>query len=238
MMNKKQQKNPRPLSIAIDGPVSAGKSTLSDALARKLGILHLDTGAMCRAVGLYALDHGIDPADEPALNEIIEKRLARVDVAYEEGLQRTLLNGTDVTHRLREEQVGSAASAVSRYCAVRRYLVEIQQQLAKEQSLLIDGRDIGTVVLPDADIKVFLTASPEDRALRRYTQLISSGQQADYPTVLSELIKRDAQDTGRAVDPLRPAQDAVILDTSGCSFEESLEKLLELVRAHDAAAQA
>ena len=224
----------RPLSIAIDGPVSAGKSTLSDALARKLGILHLDTGAMYRAVGLYALDHHIDPGDEAALEEVIRKQEAAVSVAYAEGLQKTLLNGVDVTPRLREEQVGAAASAVSRYAAVRRYLVGIQQQLAREQSLLIDGRDIGTVVLPRADIKVFLTATPEARALRRYTQLISAGQKADYRAVLSELIKRDAQDSGRAVDPLRPAEDAVILDTSALSFEESLAKLLELVKAHDA----
>lgn len=229
-MNKKQ-----PLSIAIDGPVSAGKSTLSAALARKLGILHLDTGAMYRAVGLYALDHGIDPGDEAALKALIKDGSIAVAVEYANGLQKTLLGGQDVTHRLREERVGAAASAVSRFAAVRRYLVAIQQQLAREQSLLIDGRDIGTVVLPHASVKVFLTATPEARALRRYTQLITAGQQTDYPTVLKELIKRDAQDTGRAVDPLKPADDAVMLDTSSLSFEESLAKLVELVEAHDAA---
>ena len=224
----------RPFSIAIDGPVSAGKSTLSDALARRLGILHLDTGAMYRAVGLYALDNGVDPGDEAALNEVIKQGKAAVSVRYADGYQKTMLNGVNITSRLREEPVGAAASAVSRYPAVRRYLVGLQQQLAREQSLLIDGRDIGTVVLPQADIKVFLTATPEARALRRYTQLIASGQKADYPTVLAELIKRDVQDTTREHDPLRAADDAVTLDTSSLSFEESLDRLIKLVEAHDA----
>jgi len=224
----------KPLSIAIDGPVSAGKSTLSEALARKLGILHLDTGAMYRAVGLYALENGIDPGNEQALEALIKDGLAAVTVEYAEGMQKTLLNGANVTHRLREEAVGQAASTVSRYPAVRRCLVDIQQQLARQQSLLIDGRDIGTVVLPEADIKVFLTATPEARALRRYTQIIAGGGKADYPTVLAELIKRDAQDTGRVHDPLRPAENAVVLDTSTLTFEESLARLLALVEDYRA----
>ncbi|MDD4081427.1 MAG: (d)CMP kinase [Eubacteriales bacterium] len=221
----------RPLSIAIDGPVSAGKSTLSDALARKLGILHLDTGAMYRAMGLYALENGIDPKDETALEDVIKNNAAVVSVEYADNMQKTLLNGQDITHRLREETVGAAASAVSRYPAVRRYLVGIQQRLSREQSLLIDGRDIGTVVLPDASIKIFLTATPEARALRRYTQIIADGEKVNYPKVLEDLIKRDAQDTGREHDPLRPAEDAVVLDTSALSFEETLAKLLALVEA-------
>ncbi len=224
----------KPLSIAVDGPVSAGKSTLCDALARKLGILHLDTGAMYRAVALYVLDQNINPQDEAALEAVIKDNRAAVSVAYQEGQQTTLLNGRDITHRLREEQVGAVASTISRYPAVRRYLVSLQQQLAKEQSLLIDGRDIGTVVLPEADIKIFLTASPEARALRRYTQLISSGQKADYPTVLQDLIQRDAQDTGREHDPLRAADDALVMDTSEMSFEESLAQLIQLVEDYDA----
>ena len=222
------------ISIAVDGPVSAGKSTLCDALAQQLGILHLDTGAMYRAVGLYALDNGISTDDGPALDALMERDGAKVTVSFENGIQKTWLNGADVTPRLREEAVGAAASAVSRFPSVRREMVRAQQEIAGKQSLIIDGRDIGTVVLPRADIKVFLTATPEARALRRYTQLISAGQKADYRAVLSELIKRDAQDSGRAVDPLRPAEDAVILDTSALSFEESLAKLLELVKAHDA----
>lgn len=217
------------ISIAVDGPVSAGKSTLCDALARKLGIMHLDTGAMYRAIGLYALQNGISPDDEPALERMIQNEDARISVDYQDGLQVTKLNEQDVSQQLRGEAVGAAASAVSRFSAVRKYLVRLQQSLAKEQSLLIDGRDIGTVVLPDAKVKIFLTASPEDRALRRYTQLIASGFNVDYATVLKDLQERDEQDLHRKTDPLRPAPDAVILDTSILSFEESVQKMLEIV---------
>ena len=217
------------ISIAVDGPVSAGKSTLCDALARKVGIMHLDTGAMYRAIGLYALQNGISPDDEPALERMIQNEDARISVDYQDGLQVTKLNEQDVSQQLRGEAVGAAASAVSRFSAVRKYLVRLQQSLAKEQSLLIDGRDIGTVVLPDAKVKIFLTASPEDRALRRYTQLIASGFNVDYATVLKVLQERDEQDLHRKTDPLRPAPDAVILDTSILSFEESVQKMLEIV---------
>ena len=219
------------ISIAVDGPVSAGKSTLCDALSRKLNILHLDTGAMYRAIGLYALQNGISPDDEDRLNEVIKRQEAKVSVDYVDGLQVTLLNGRDVTGELRGEAVGAAASAVSRFKAVRRYLVALQQQLARERSLLIDGRDIGTVVLPDAKVKIFLTASPEDRALRRYTQLIASGFKVDYATVLEDLKSRDRQDSQRETDPLKIADDAIVLDTSKLSFEESLQKMLEIVLA-------
>ena len=217
------------ISIAVDGPVSAGKSTLCDALARKLGIMHLDTGAMYRAIGLYALQNGISPDDEPALERMIQNEDARISVDYQGGLQMTKLNGQDVSQHLRGEAVGAAASAVSRFPAVRKYLVRLQQSLAREQSLLIDGRDIGTVVLPDAKVKIFLTASPEDRALRRYTQLIASGFNVDYATVLKDLQERDEQDLHRKTDPLRPAPGAVILDTSILSFEESIQRMLEIV---------
>ena len=217
------------ISIAVDGPVSAGKSTLCDALARKLGIMHLDTGAMYRAIGLYALQNGISPDDEPALERMIQNEDAQISVNYQDGLQVTKLNGQDVSQQLRGEAVGAAASAVSRFPAVRKYLVRLQQSLAKEQSLLIDGRDIGTVVLPDAKVKIFLTASPEDRALRRYTQLIASGFNVDYATVLKDLQERDEQDLHRKTDPLRPAPGAVILDTSILSFEESVQRMLDIV---------
>jgi len=219
----------KPLLIALDGPVSAGKSSLADAVARRLNILHLDTGAMYRAIGLYALDQGISPDDEDALARMIAQEDARVSVDFQNGQQVTLLNGVDVTGRLREEEVGKAASAVSKYAVVRKYLVRLQQQIAKERSLLIDGRDIGTVVLPDAKVKIFLTASAEDRAMRRYKQLLDAGKGADYQKVLTDLKARDDQDQNRAVDPLRPADDAVILDTTGLSFEESLQKMLDIV---------
>lgn len=221
--------NKQLISIAVDGPVSAGKSSLSDALARKLNILHLDTGAMYRAVGLYAIKNGISPNDGAALERMIEDKQAEVGIDFVEGLQITLLNGEDVNAQLRGEEVGAAASAVSRFPAVRKYLVKLQQQLARERSLLIDGRDIGTVVLKDAKVKIFLTASPEDRALRRYTQLISSGINIDYATVLKDLLARDQQDQERKTDPLRPAEDAIVLDTTSLSFEESLQKMCDIV---------
>ncbi len=222
------------ISIAVDGPVGAGKSSLCDAVASTLAILHLDTGAMYRAIGLYALDHGISPDDEAALARMIAQEDANVSVDFQNGQQVTLLNGTDVTARLREEAVGQAASSVSKYAVVRKYLVRLQQQIAKERSLLIDGRDIGTVVLPDAKVKIFLTASAEDRAMRRYKQLLDAGKGADYHQVLMDLKARDDQDQNRAVDPLRPADDAVILDTTGLSFGESLQKMLDIVnKAYD-----
>lgn len=221
----------QPILIAVDGPVSAGKSTLCDALAKELDILHLDTGAMYRAIGLYAIENGISPEDGDALDRVISERKAAVSVEYRDGRQTTLLNGKDVTGMLRGEIVGAAASSVSRFPSVRRYLVSVQQRMAREKSLLIDGRDIGTVVLPDAKVKIFLTASPEARALRRYTQLISSGVRVDYQKVLADLLARDEQDQSRACDPLRPAEDAVILDTSALSFQESLNEMLAIVKA-------
>jgi len=223
-------KNNQFISIAVDGPVGAGKSTLCDALARRLGIVHLDTGAMYRAFGLYVLRHqDISPDDEEALGRLIREGQINIGVSFEGDSQITLLNGKDVTKQLRGEAIGAAASAVSRFPAVRRYLVSLQQNLAKERSLLIDGRDIGTVVLPDAKVKIFLTASVEDRALRRFHQLIDAGIDADYSTVLKDLIARDEQDQNRQTDPLRPAQDAIILDTTNLKFEESLQKMLAIV---------
>jgi len=219
------------ISIAVDGPVGAGKSTLCDALAARLGILHLDTGAMYRAVGLYALDNGISSDDGPALDALMGSGAAKIGVSFEGGKQKTWLNGLDVTSRLREEAVGAAASAVSRFPSVRRELVRAQREIAKSQSLIIDGRDIGTVVLPDAKVKIFLTATPEARARRRHAQLLAAGKDADYGTILEDLVKRDRQDQSRECDPLRPAGDAVILDTSGLDFDESLQKMLEIVES-------
>jgi len=219
----------QPVSIAVDGPVGAGKSTLCDALAKRLNILHLDTGAMYRAIGLHALMAGISQDDEAALAAMLERDEARIRVDFQNGAQVTYLNGVDVTNRLREEAVGKAASAVSRFAAVRRYLVRLQQQVARERSLIIDGRDIGTVVLPDAKIKIYLTASAEERAMRRYRQLVNAGKEADYEQVLADLKARDHQDQNRAVDPLRPAEDAVILDSTGMSFEENLERMVDIV---------
>ena len=220
----------RIISVAVDGPVGAGKSTLCDALARELDILHLDTGAMYRAVALLVLRRGVDPQDREAVEALVQGGEADVSVRYEDGSQRTLLGGEDVTDGLRTEAVGAAASAVSRYPLVRKYLVARQQELARAQSMVIDGRDIGTVVLPGAKAKIFLTASPQKRALRRYTQLLSLGMNVDFQTVLAELLARDEQDQNREHDPLRAAPGAVVLDTTDMSFEESVAAMLAVVR--------
>lgn len=220
-----------PLLIALDGPVSAGKSSLADAVARRFGILHLDTGAMYRAIGLAALHHGIDPADEQAVSGLLAADRVQVDVRFVDGHQQTLLDGQPVDDQLRSQQVGSAASTVSRYGPVRRYLVARQQAIARQQSMIIDGRDIGTVVLPDARAKVFLTASPEVRARRRYEQIHGTDAAATYEGVLKELIARDKQDRERPLDPLRQAEDAVLLDTTALDFNQSVDAIVRIVEA-------
>lgn len=220
-----------PLTIAIDGPVGAGKSTISDVVAQRLGILHLDTGAMYRAVGLYMLDNGIDPQDQETVSSLCEEGKVLVDVRYEDGAQRTILNGQDVSNRIRAQEVGQAASAVSRYPAVRRMLVRRQQEMAKDQPMLLDGRDIGTVVLKDATVKIYLTASPESRAQRRMLQLREKGDETPFEAILAEVNARDYQDTHRETDPLRQAPDAVLVDSSDLTFDETVDAILALVEA-------
>ena len=218
-----------PLTIAIDGPVGAGKSTISDEVCRRLGILHLDTGAMYRAVGLCALKNGADPNDEKQVSALCEQGKVRVDVKFSDGTQKTLLDGEDVSEKIRTQQAGSAASAVSRYPAVRTMMVRRQQEMAREQSMLLDGRDIGTVVLPDAKLKIYLTASPEVRAKRRMLQLREKGDQTPFEAILKEVNDRDHQDTHRSLTPLRQAEDAVLLDASELDFEQTVEVILRLV---------
>ena len=209
-------------TIAIDGPVGAGKSTVADAVAQQLGILHLDTGAMYRALALHVLSLGINVQDEQAVIELIQGSQVSIDVVFEDGAQRTLLNGQDVSTLIRTQEVGNAASTISRYRLVRQWLVERQQALATQQSMLLDGRDIGTVVLPQADVKVFLTASPETRAQRRYLQLLDQGQHADFDDVFAQLYHD--QDQTRS-GSLRQAEGAVLLDTTHDAFEQSVKPL-------------
>ena len=220
-----------PLTIAIDGPVGAGKSTISDVVAQRLGILHLDTGAMYRAVGLCALEKGIYLQNEADVSAMCENGEAQVSVEYENGAQRTLLNGRDVSGLIRTQEVGQAASAVSRYPTVRRILVRRQQEMAKRQSMLVDGRDIGTVVLKDATLKIYLTASAEARANRRMLQLREKGDSTPYEAILEEVNARDYQDMHRETDPLRQAEDAVLVDSSDLSFDETVEAILALAKA-------
>lgn len=220
-----------PLTIAIDGPVGAGKSTISDIVAKRLGILHLDTGAMYRAVGLYMLENGVDIQDDQSVSKLCEEGKVPVDVRYENGRQQTLLDGRDVSAFIRAQEVGGAASAVSRYPAVRKMLVRRQQELARETPMLLDGRDIGTVVLKDATVKIFLTASPESRARRRMLQLREKGDETPFEEILKEVNARDQQDTHRAADPLRQAPDAVLVDSSDLSFDETVDAILSIVEA-------
>lgn len=216
-----------PLSIAMDGPVGAGKSTIADAVAARLGILHLDTGAMYRAVGLTALRRGIDLQNEADVTALCGQ--TDISVRYGGNGQITLVDGEDVTGELRTEQVSMAASAVSRYAGVRKAMVAIQQKLARETDMLVDGRDIGTVVLPNATAKIFLTASAEERAMRRWRELQAKGAPDSFEQVLADLKKRDEQDMNRAVDPLRCAPDAITVDTTHLSFDETVEAILKIV---------
>ena len=217
-----------PLKIALDGPVGAGKSTISNAVAAALGILHLDTGAMYRAVGLSCIRRGVDINDEKAVTALCEG--LAVTVRHTESGQRTLADGEDVTAFLRQEDVGLAASKVATYPGVRAAMVRAQRAIAAETAMLVDGRDIGTVVLPDADVKIFLTASAEERARRRWLEMKNKGEEKPYDEVLADLRKRDEQDMNRKTDPLRKAEDAVVVDTTHLNFDESVAAILRTVR--------
>ncbi|MBQ4265886.1 MAG: (d)CMP kinase [Clostridia bacterium] len=216
-----------PMNIAIDGPVGAGKSSIADQVAERLHILHLDTGAMYRAFGLYALRSGVDLRDEAAVSALIEH--ADVRVRYADGAQQTLLFGEDVSSLIRTGEVSAAASAVSKWPAVRRHMVRAQQELAKTADMLIDGRDIGTVVLKDSPCKIFLTAASEERARRRHVQQLAKGDHTPYEQVLRELIARDEQDMNRKTDPLRQAEDAVLVDSTHMTEEETVEAIVKIV---------
>lgn len=217
-----------PLNIAIDGPVGAGKSTIANAVADALGILHLDTGAMYRAIGLTAIRKGIDLQDEETVTALCGK--IDLKVQYGGNGQITMVDGEDVTGMLRTEDVSMAASTVSRYAGVRKAMVAIQQKLASETDMLVDGRDIGTVVLPKATAKIFLTATAEERTMRRFRELQQKGTQDTYEQVLEDLKRRDDQDMNRKVDPLRCAEDAVRLDTTHMGFDEVVEAILNIVK--------
>ena len=215
------------ISVAIDGPSGAGKSTLARRLARELGYVYVDTGAMYRTIGLYGQRRGADLHDEAAMKALLPD--IRLSIAYEDGAQHIYLNGEDVSTAIRAEEVGMAASAVAALPAVRAFLLDTQRDMARTQNILMDGRDIGTVVLPDAQVKIFLTASPEARADRRMKELLEKGQSADYDTVLADIRQRDYQDSHRAAAPLRQAEDAVLVDTSELDFEQSFQALKAII---------
>ena len=218
-----------PLTIAIDGPVGAGKSSIAKQVAQRLNILHLDTGAMYRAVGYAALTKNIATSDEKALAELCAK--VNISVKYSDGRQHTLVDGVDVSPLIRTPEVGMAASAVSRFMAVRSHMVSLQRSLARETSMVVDGRDIGTNVLTNAGVKIFLTASAQERARRRHLELVAAGQNVAYDDVLRDLNQRDHQDSTRSIDPLRQAEDAVLLDSTGLDKEQVVERILSIVEA-------
>ena len=215
------------ISVAIDGPSGAGKSTLAKRLAKELGYLYVDTGAMYRAIGLFALRQGVDPKDEAAVTALLPQ--IQIELRYVDGAQRVLLCGEDVSEAIRAENVGMATSAVSAHPPVRAFLLELQRGMARTHDILMDGRDIGTVILPGATVKIFLTASAEARADRRFKELQDKGVDTDYETVLEDIRRRDYQDSHRATAPLRQAEDAVLVDTSDMDLEQSFQAMKSVI---------
>lgn len=216
------------ISIAIDGPSGAGKSTISRAAAKLFGFIYVDTGAIYRTIGLAAKLRGIDVSDNDTVISMLPE--LRIELRYNDaGEQCMLLDGADVSRDIRLPEVSMLASKVSAIPEVREYLVDMQRKMAELHDVVMDGRDIGTVILPNADLKIFLTAGAEDRARRRYEELLQKGVQTTFESVLDDLIKRDEQDTMRAAAPLKAADDAVILDTSGNTLEQSVSEVCRLI---------
>ncbi len=215
------------ISVAIDGPAGAGKSTLSRAAAKKLGYIYVDTGALYRTVGLKFLNLGYNTE----LNCDIDNILAdtKIDIKFIDNEQRVFLDGNDVSDKIRTPEASMMASAVSAKPPVRAFLLEMQRKLARENNVLMDGRDIGTVVLPNATVKIFLTASAEVRAKRRYNELIEKGMKVNYQHIYDDMVKRDYNDSHRAIAPLKPAEDSVLADTSDCTFDGSLKLILDII---------
>ena len=218
----------RIINVAIDGPAGAGKSTISKAAAAKLGYIYIDTGALYRTVGVNALRNGLDVKNADAVISTLTDDL-RIELKFIDGEQRMFLGGEDVSSEIRTPEASMAASAVSAIPEVRKYLFDLQKNLAKNNNCIMDGRDIGTVVLPDADVKIFLTASPEARAKRRYLELIEKGMEARYEDVLADMIERDYNDSHRAIAPLKQADDAVLADTSELDLQQSIDLIISII---------
>ncbi len=216
------------INIAIDGPSGSGKSTLAKALAASLGYIYVDTGAIYRTVGLYAKRNGISPHDEETLSSHFPK--INIKLTWSDLGQRILLDGEDVSDDIRTPEASMYASAVSALPAVRSFLLDMQRDIAKSENVIMDGRDIGTVILPNADVKIFMTANPKERAERRYTELIEKGKDVTLGEVYSDMCARDRNDSSRATAPCVPADDAILLDNTGFEPEDTLNKALEIIK--------
>jgi len=215
------------ISVAIDGPAGAGKSTISRTVSKELGYIYVDTGALYRTVALNFIADGSTPENIKNVDSVLAN--TAVSIEFKDGEQRMILDGRDVTDLIRTPEVSMMASAVSAVPQVRAFLLDTQRRLASENNVLMDGRDIGTVVLPNATVKIFLTASPEDRAKRRYDEFVAKGVSVSFDDVLADIIKRDHNDSTRAIAPLRPAEDSVLLDTSGNTFEQSVAQIKNII---------
>ena len=217
------------INVAIDGPAGAGKSTISRAAANVLGFIYIDTGALYRTVGLNALRKKADLESPESIASTLTEDLS-VELRFVGGEQRMFLNGEDVSKEIRTPEASMAASKVSAVPAVRAYLFDLQKKLASENNCIMDGRDIGTVVLPDAKVKIFLTASPESRAKRRFDELVEKGMDVKFEDVLEDMKQRDYNDSHRAIAPLKPAEDAILLDTSGFELERSVALIIKTIK--------
>lgn len=214
-------------AIAIDGPAGAGKSTIARFLAKELTLIYVDTGALYRAIGYYMVENNVSIDDDAAVIAALDG--VRVSLAHVNGEQRVFVNDEDVSDRIRTPQISMAASKVSAIPAVRAFLLQLQRDIAATHSVIMDGRDIGTTILPNADVKIFLTASPEARAKRRYKELIEKGEQVTYDEVLADMKKRDYDDAHRAASPLRKAEDAIEVDTGALTLEESVARMKAVI---------
>lgn len=216
------------INIAIDGPAGAGKSTIAKAAAGALGYIYVDTGALYRSIALYMLRYGVDAGDEAAVAPLLKQ--IRLELKFIDGTQQVYMNGENVSDQIRTPEVSMGASNVSAIPAVRAFLLELQRNIAAKNNVIMDGRDIGTVILPHADVKVFLTASPECRAKRRFKELCEKGQQVQYETVLAEILERDYNDSHREIAPLKPTDESIVLDTTPFTLEQSVDVLLSIIK--------
>lgn len=219
----------KPFNIAIDGPAGAGKSTIAKMVAKKLGFIYVDTGAMYRAMALYFIRQGIGAEDEAAITAACKD--AKITIRYQDGAQQVILNGEDVSGLIRTEEVGNMASATSIYPEVRSHLLDLQRSLAASADVLMDGRDIGTCILPDADAKIFLTASTGVRAMRRHKELVQKGETCNLDEIEQDIIERDQRDMNRETAPLKQAEDAVLIDSSGMTVAEVIDAILEVAKS-------